>query len=111
MAFLLWFKTLLMKTVIAPRITILSVCMIVLQQVGFSQGFSSAHEVKSSDNLHSGELISTYREFFKNYQYNLALYTWWTNFNYFPELSFRYLSGSKAGIIVAGDTLLWITKQ
>ena len=58
MAFLLWFKTLLMKTVLAPRITILSVCMIVLQQVGLSQGFSSAHKVKSSDNLHSEELIS-----------------------------------------------------
>ncbi len=84
--------------------------MVILQQVGFSRGFSSGHEVKSSDNLQSGELISTYREFLKNYPYNLALYSWWTMLNNFPELSFRYLSGSKAGIIAAGDTLLWITR-
>jgi len=77
-----------------PRFTILSVIMIVLTQAGFSQGFSTAELANSSDTLQSGKLISTYREFFKWDQYHLALDSWWTIFNDYPDISERlYVDG------------------
>ena len=87
-------KTLRMKTVLVPKITILSLFMIVLQQVGISQNPSSAGEVNSSDAERSGKLLSTYREFFKWEQYNQAMDSWWTIFNEFPDISERlYVDG------------------
>lgn len=76
------------------RITILSVCMIILHQVGFSQGLSATELANSSDTLQSGKLISTYREFFKWDQYHQALDSWWTIFNDYPDISERlYVDG------------------
>jgi Flp pilus assembly protein TadD len=79
-----------MKTVLVPRLTILSVCIIVLQQVGFSQESTSAEEVHSSPSLQSAKLISTYREFFKWEEYDQALDSWWTIFHDFPDISERF---------------------
>jgi len=77
-----------------PRITFLSIFMIVLQQVGFSQDPSPAEEVNSSDSLRSGKLLSTYREFFKWEQYDLAQDSWWTLFHDYPDASERlYVDG------------------
>jgi len=68
--------------------------MIVLQQVGFSQDPSPAEEVSSSDSLRSGKLLSTYREFFKWEQYDLAQDSWWTLFHDYPDESERlYVDG------------------
>jgi len=77
-----------------PRFTIFSVLMIVLCQVGFSQGSSAAELANSSDTLRSGKLISTYREFFKWNQYHQAMDSWWTIFNEYPDISERlYVDG------------------
>jgi len=79
-----------MKTVLVPRLTILSLFIIVLQQVGFSQESTPAEEVRSSPSLQSAKLISTYREFFKWEEYDQALDSWWTIFNDFPDISERF---------------------
>jgi hypothetical protein len=77
-----------------PRITFLSLFMIILQQVGFSQESSSAEEANSSDTVQYGRLLSTYREYFKWEQYDLAQDSWWTIFHDFPDLSERlYVDG------------------
>jgi len=68
--------------------------MIILQQVGFSQGNSSIRVAGATDTIYSAKLISTYREFFKWEQYDLALDSWWTIFNDFPDISERlYVDG------------------
>ena len=79
-----------MKILPVPRIAILSIFMILLQQVGFSQESSPAEEINSSDSLRSGKLLSTYREFFKWEQYGLAMDAWWAIFNDFPDISERF---------------------
>jgi hypothetical protein len=87
-------KTLQMKTVYIPRILILSALIIVLQQSGFSQAVISAKEFNPTENLDRGKLLSTYKEFFKAEMYDLALESWWTIFNDFPDASEKlYVDG------------------
>ena len=79
-----------MKTVLVPRITILSMFIIVLQQLGFSQELSTGEDIHSSHSLHSAKLISTYREFFKWEEYDQAMDSWWAIFNDYPDISERF---------------------
>ena len=77
-----------------PRILILSALLIVLQHPGFSQDAVTAKEFNPTENLEQGKLISTYREFFKREQYDLALESWWTIFNDYPDISEKlYVDG------------------
>ncbi len=77
-----------------PRILILSALIIVFQQSGFSQESISAEEFNPKDSDNSGKLISTYKEFFKNDYYDLALESWWTIFNDLPDVSEKlYVDG------------------
>jgi len=83
-----------MKIRYIPRILILSVLIIVLQQTGFSQAVVTAEEFNGSDNLDRGKLVSTYREYAKRKMYELALESWWTLFNDFPDFSEKlYVDG------------------
>jgi len=85
---------LLLKTVRIPRILILSALLIALQHPGFSQDAIRAEEFNPQDNIEQGKLISTYREFFKRDQYDLALESWWTIFNDYPDISEKlYVNG------------------
>lgn len=92
--FLQWYmKTLPMKKVFFPGIVILSVFFLLQQEV-LAQDFSASKESDSSENLISGKLISTYREFFKWDQYELALDSWWTLYHDYPDISERlYVDG------------------
>ena len=83
-----------MKTVRIPRTLILSALLMVLQHPGFSQDAITAKEFNPPDKLNHGKLISTYREFFKSEQYALALESWWTVFNEYPDISEKlYVDG------------------
>jgi hypothetical protein len=83
-----------MKILLISRITSLSVLLLVIQLLGFSQAYSQADASESSESFHRGELISTYREYFKNDLYDMALDSWWTMFHDFPDISERfYLDG------------------
>ncbi len=83
-----------MKTVRIPGILILSALLIVLQHPGFSQDAISAKEFNPQDNVIHGKLISTYREFFKKDQYELALESWSAVFNEYPDVSEKlYVDG------------------
>ncbi len=62
-----------MKIVYIPRILILSVLIMVLPQVGFSQQSAEADEFNPTDSLYRGKLLSTYREFFKWKEYDAAI--------------------------------------
>ncbi len=76
------------------RILILSVLLIVFQNPGFSQDAITGKESNPTDKLKQGELISTYREFFKREQYDLAVESWWTIFNEYPDISEKlYVDG------------------
>jgi tetratricopeptide (TPR) repeat protein len=76
------------------RILILSALTIVFLQSGFSQDVMSAEENNYSDDLIRGKLTSTYREFFKWKEYDLALESWWTLFNDYPDVGERlYIDG------------------
>jgi len=83
-----------MKSVYILRILILSALLIVLQQSGYSQAVITAEEFNPTDNLTSGKLLSTYKEFFKWKEYELALESWCTIFNDFPDISEKlYVDG------------------
>ncbi|MCD4709507.1 MAG: hypothetical protein K8R52_01565, partial [Bacteroidales bacterium] len=83
-----------MKTVRIPGILILSTLLIALQQPGFSKDTMTDKELNAQDSLRCGKLISTYREFFKWDQYDLAQESWWTIFNEYPDISEKlYVSG------------------
>jgi len=83
-----------MKTVHIPGILILSALLIVLQQPGFSQDTMTDKELKAQDSLRCGKLISTYREFYKNDLYDMALESWLTIFNEYPDASEKvYVDG------------------
>ena len=82
------------KIIYIPRILILSALIIVLQQSGFSQAVISDEDVNPAENLHRGKLVSTYREYVKRDMYELALESWWTIFNDFPDFSEKlYVDG------------------
>jgi len=83
-----------MKTVRLTRFTILSVLIIVFQQLGFSQEVVSVDEFNQADKLERGKLLSTYKEFFKWKEYDNALESWWTIFNEYPDASEKlYVDG------------------
>ena len=83
-----------MKTLHIRRIFFFSALVIGLQLPGFSQDAIRPNEFNGQGDLHQGKLISTYREFFKWEQYNLAMESWWTLFNDYPEVSERlYVDG------------------
>ncbi len=83
-----------MKTVRHPRILILFALAMVFQPPAFSQEIITAEEFNPSDNAERGKLISTYREFFKWKEYHLALESWWTLFNDYPDFSEKlYVDG------------------
>ncbi|MDF1575868.1 MAG: hypothetical protein P1P86_11830 [Bacteroidales bacterium] len=76
------------------RIVFLPALLIFIQQLGFSQPYSANHATGPSENLRCGELISTYREFFKYKEYILGKDAWWTLFHEFPGESERlYVDG------------------
>ncbi len=78
------------------RILIISSLFIVLQQAGFSQRVISADEFNAPDTNNSGKLVSTYREYAKMEMYNLALESWLTLYNDFPDVSEKlYVDGVK----------------
>jgi len=76
-----------MKTDRMPRILFLTALLIVLQQSGFSQDIVTAADFNPKDGDDSGKLISTYKEFYKNELYDLALESWVTVFNEYPDKS------------------------
>jgi tetratricopeptide (TPR) repeat protein len=83
-----------MKAARIPGTLILSALLIVLQHPGFSQDAITAKEFNPADNLIQGRLISTYREYFKNDLYDMALESWWTIFNEYPDISEKlYVDG------------------
>jgi len=76
------------------RTLILSALLIILQHTGFSQDAIADKEFNSLDKLKQGKLISTYKEFFKNDLYDMALESWWTIFNEYPDISEKlYVDG------------------
>jgi len=76
------------------RSIFLSALLIVIQLLGFSRAYGQAESPESLNDRHSGELISTYREFFKYKQYDLGKNAWRTLFNEFPDISERlYVDG------------------
>jgi hypothetical protein len=76
------------------RRLILSALAMFLLQPGFSQYVVSTSEQNVSDDDLHGRLTSTYREFFKQLDYDLALDSWWTLFNEHPEVGERlYVDG------------------
>ena len=79
-----------MKTMCISRFTFLLSLMLVIQQLGFSQAYAQDKASESSESFHRGELLSTYREYFKNDLYDMALDSWWTIFNDFPDISERF---------------------
>lgn len=83
-----------MKIVRIPGILILSVLLMVFQQPGFSQNSIAADEFNPPDSNKQGKMISTYREFFKKDQYDMALESWLTVFNDYPDASQKlYVDG------------------
>lgn len=76
------------------RLLILSALAMVFLQPCFSQDeLSTGVQTGSDDELH-GRLTSTYREFFKQLDYDLAMDSWWTLFNEHPDVSERlYVDG------------------
>ncbi len=65
-----------------------------LQPTALSQEIITAEEFNPSDNAERGKLVSTYREFFKWEEYHLALESWWTLFNEYPDFSEKlYVDG------------------
>jgi hypothetical protein len=84
-----------MKTTYIPRFLILSALMIFVQQAAvFSQEIISAADFNPKDGDDSGKLLSTYKEFFKWKEYELAQDSWWAVFNEYPEVSEKlYVDG------------------
>ncbi len=83
-----------MKTDRIPGMLLLAALFLVLQQSGFSQDIISADDFNPKDGNHSGKLISTYKEFFKNELYDMALESWLTVFNDYPDASEKlYVDG------------------
>ena len=83
-----------MKIAYIHGILILSALLMVLQQPGFSQNSISADEFNPSDANKQGKMISTYREFFKKDQYDMALESWLTVLNEYPDASEKlYVDG------------------
>jgi hypothetical protein len=77
------------------RVLILSVFVIILQQLGYSQEIVTADEFNQGGD-DRGKLLSTYREFFKWEEYELAQESWWAIFNDFPDVSEKfYVDGVK----------------
>ena len=76
------------------RVLFLTVLAILFQQSGFSQELLAAEDLPPDDELIRGKLMSTYREFFKWKDYDLALESWWTLFNDYPDVSEKlYVDG------------------
>jgi hypothetical protein len=85
------FKTKIMHV---SRITFLPVLLLVFQHLGFSQAYSRDDDTLALDGLHPGELVSTYREYFKYKEYDLGKNAWWTLFHDYPDFSERmYVDG------------------
>ncbi|MBE9519070.1 MAG: hypothetical protein IMY68_10895, partial [Bacteroidetes bacterium] len=83
-----------MKIVRINGILILSALLMVLQQPGLSQNSISADEFNPPDANKQGKMISTYREFFKKDQYDMALESWLTVLNEYPDASEKlYVDG------------------
>ncbi len=83
-----------MKTDRIPGILLLAALLIVLQQSGFSQESIAADDFNPKDASQSGKLISTYKEFYKKDLYDMALESWLTVFNDFPDASEKlYVDG------------------
>jgi hypothetical protein len=61
------------KPIFVMRVLFLSVLAIVFQQSVFSQELLAAEDLPPDDELIRGKLMSTYREFFKWKDYDLAL--------------------------------------
>lgn len=83
-----------MKIVRIPATLIVLALLIFLQHPGFSQDVVTADQFNPQDNLEQGKLLSTYREFFKKDQYDLALESWTIIFNDYPDASEKlYVDG------------------
>ena len=82
-----------MKTKSLSGILILSFLFVVLQPPGYSQEIVTADEFNSGGD-EKGKLLSTYREFFKWKEYDLALESWTVLFNEYPDASEKlYVDG------------------
>jgi len=82
-----------MKRSHIPGILTLSALLIVFLQPGFSQNSISANEFNPDGN-DQGKMLSIYREFFKKDQYDMALESWLTVFNEYPDASQKvYVDG------------------
>lgn len=76
------------------RILILSALALAFLQPGFSQDVLSSIENQDSEDFIHGKLTSTYREFFKQQDYDLAHESWWALFNDHSDVSERlYVDG------------------
>ena len=62
-----------MKAVRISGILILSALLIAPQQHGYSQDTMTDKELIAQDSLRCGKLISTFREFYKNDLFDMAL--------------------------------------
>ena len=83
-----------MKRAHIPGILFLSTLSIVLQQPGFSQDAIKAEEFNPQDDIIQGKMISTYREYFKKDQYDMAFESWLTVFNDYPDATEKvYVDG------------------
>lgn len=76
-----------------PRILILALLLAGFQRPAISQDIVTADEFNRSGSEY-GMLISTYREFFKNHLYDMALESWWILYNEHPDVSEKlYVDG------------------
>jgi len=83
-----------MKTTFIPRSLVLSALIIFIQQAVFSQEIISAADFNPKEGGDSGKLLSTYKEFFKWEEYEMAQESWWAVFNEYPEASEKlYVDG------------------
>jgi hypothetical protein len=83
-----------MKIVYIHKTLILSTLLAVLQLPAFSQESVTADQFKPEGGDHKGKLLSTYREFYKWEEYDLALDSWMTLFNEYPDASEKiYVDG------------------
>lgn len=85
-----------MKIYNIPRILLLAALIMVFQQPGFSQEIITADQFNPREGDDQGKLLSTYREFFKYNDYDMAQESWWVIFNDFPDVSEKfYVDGVK----------------
>lgn len=83
-----------MKFLYTSRILILSALILTLQQWGYSQDMMTSDEFNPMGGDSRGKLTSVYREFFKQKLYDLALESWLSLFNDYPDASEKlYVDG------------------